>query len=78
VTVGQFRCFVDATVYVSEAENSGVSPAGCFSLTEGKVAYVSAHNWKIPGFSQEDTHPVVCLGLRDMTAYIMWLTHEYG
>ena len=35
-------------------------------------------NWKFPGFSQTNDHPVVCVNVRDAKAYINWLRVKTG
>jgi len=65
VTVGQFRRFVEATGYRTEAETAG----GCFSF-DGKAWQQAADkNWRNPGFKQEDEHPVVCVSWDNAQAY---------
>ncbi|MFM2065667.1 MAG: hypothetical protein RLZZ584_576 [Pseudomonadota bacterium] len=72
VNVGQFRRFVDATGYVSEAE--GGSQPGCMVPGEGaRWTLQKAANWRAPGFKQDDTHPVVCVSWNDVQAYLKWL-----
>ena len=36
------------------------------------------NTWRQPGFSQTDTHPVVCVTIRDAMAYAEWLSQETG
>ena len=70
VTRGEFRRFVKATRYRTEAEQKG-----------GKCGYGdSEESWKRPGpgFDQTDTHPVVCVSRRDAMAYAKWLSRETG
>ena len=71
VTVGEFRQFVDATGYQTDAEKSG----GCFAWkeSEGKWLQDAARHWRNPGFEQTDQHPVVCVSWNDAQAYIQWL-----
>jgi formylglycine-generating enzyme required for sulfatase activity len=35
-------------------------------------------NWRNPGFSQSDNHPVKCVSWNDATAYADWLSHQTG
>lgn len=71
VTVQQFRRFVEATGHVTEAE--GPQP-GCMVPGKGGqwVAQPTA-NWRSPGHTQTDTHPVVCVSWNDVQAYLQWL-----
>ena len=68
VTVGQFRAFVDATGYRTEAEKGD----GSFVWT-GKWEKKADANWRNPYFTQEDRCPVVCVSWNDAQAYIQWL-----
>ncbi len=42
----------------------------------GGCTYPSGKNWRNPGFSQSDNHPVVCISWNDATAYAEWLTQQ--
>jgi formylglycine-generating enzyme required for sulfatase activity len=75
VTVGQFRAFVAATGYVTEAESSG----------EGGFVYNSVakrfephpeYNWRNPGLPlpQGDDEPVVQMSYNDAMAFCRWLS----
>jgi formylglycine-generating enzyme required for sulfatase activity/uncharacterized caspase-like protein len=72
VTVAQFRKFVDATGYLTEAE--GPTQAGCHVPAKGgQWVLNSAAHWRAPGFAQTDSHPVVCVSWNDVQAYLQWL-----
>ena len=70
VTVGQFRRFVEATGYKTDAERSGGSHVNGGLDTWEKRAEA---NWRMPGFEQGDDHPVVCVSWNDARAFIAWL-----
>lgn len=73
VNVGQFRKFVEATAYLTEAERSGRS-AGCHvAHNGGEFVLDRTANWRSPGFAQTDSHPVVCVSWNDAQAYLAWL-----
>ena len=74
VTVGQFRQFVNATGYRTEAEREGWAVA----LTDRGWAKVMDRNWKNPGFSQTHQHPVVCVSWNDAQAFLDWLSKKMG
>ena len=38
----------------------------------------SDKSWRVPGFRQTDTHPVVCVSWDDARAYAAWLSRETG
>jgi len=74
VTVGQFRAFVDASGYRTDAERSG----GCVVFTGRGWETSSDADWRNPGFSQGDEHPVTCVSWDDSQAYIRWLNARTG
>jgi formylglycine-generating enzyme required for sulfatase activity len=65
ITRGQFAAFVRATGYDADDR--------C-----GRPVVRSGVNWRNPGFPQEDTHPVVCVSLKDARAYAQWLSRRTG
>ena len=67
VTRGEFARFVRAT---SRA-------MGNLCYTED-AEWHSGMNWRNPGFSQGDDHPVVCVSWNDAAAYVRWLSQETG
>jgi len=69
VTVGEFKRFVKATGYKTDAEKEG----SCWTLGENEGA-----NWRSPRFSQSDKHPVVCVSWNDGVAYAEWLSQQTG
>ena len=88
VTVGEFKKFVDATGYQTEAEKSGKGIVGWnpSELAEGESGRGDRHdfiqdhkfNWKNPGFEQGENHPVVGVSWNDANAYCKWLSKETG
>lgn len=71
ITVGDFKTFVDATQYVTDAELSG----GCAANVDGVPTYNSVLNWRNPGFEQLENHPVVCVSEKDSQSYLSWLSN---
>jgi len=69
VTRAQFRAFVDATAYQTDAEKQG----GAFTLVAGKWSKDPKVNWRELPFSQSDDHPVVCVSWNDAQAFCAWL-----
>lgn len=66
VTVEEFRQFVSATHYVTDAERSG----GCRVL--------GGMSWFEPDYVQDDRFPVVCVSWNDAQAYVAWLSDQTG
>ena len=69
ITVGQFRRFVESTNYRTEAENGG----GCFIYNGKDWKKQVGNNWKTPGFTQNDLHPVTCVNWNDAQAFVKWM-----
>ena len=72
VTVGQFRAFVDASGYKTEAEQGD----GCYVYENGSWDWRSGKNWRNPGFKQSAEEPVVCVSWNDAQRYIEWLSKK--
>ena len=86
VTVAQFRAFVDATGYVTDAEQPG-GVTECFDHSwtaqhgnTGKPPHpwvaMSDKSWRDPnhGVPEQDDFPVVCVSYNDMKSLCAWLT----
>nr|VFJ47801.1 MAG: Formylglycine-generating enzyme, required for sulfatase activity, contains SUMF1/FGE domain [Candidatus Kentron sp. FM]VFJ48841.1 MAG: Formylglycine-generating enzyme, required for sulfatase activity, contains SUMF1/FGE domain [Candidatus Kentron sp. FM]VFK15415.1 MAG: Formylglycine-generating enzyme, required for sulfatase activity, contains SUMF1/FGE domain [Candidatus Kentron sp. FM] len=76
VMVGEFRAFVEATDYRTQAEEG----KGCFvwNRDEGKWERRKDCNWQSPGFQQDDHHPVVGITWNDAMEYVAWLREQTG
>ena len=80
VTVGDFRKFVNASGYKTEAEKGD----GCYAHSNsGGWNKRRDANWRNPYFSQTDNsqtdnEPVVCVSWNDVIAYTEWLTQQTG
>jgi formylglycine-generating enzyme required for sulfatase activity len=73
VTVGEFKQFVNATGYKTEAEKGD----GAWLSNQGWNKVKDA-NWRNPYFDQTDKHPVVCVSWNDAVAYTEWLSTQTG
>jgi formylglycine-generating enzyme required for sulfatase activity len=78
VTVGQFRAFVEATGYKTDAEKN----TGSF-LREPETGYwrlKDGINWRFDhaGKVSQDDNPVVHVSWQDAQAYVHWLSKETG
>jgi formylglycine-generating enzyme required for sulfatase activity len=69
VTVGQWRAFVRAKSYRTEAEQGD----GAHGWTGSKWEKDRKFNWQTPGFTQGDNHPVTCVSWNDAVAFCDWL-----
>ena len=78
VTVGQFRRFVEATGYRTDAERDTGGAAGCDTYTGDSWDWTAGRSWRNPGFSAGDDHPVTCVNWNDAQAYVEWLSAETG
>ncbi len=75
ITVAQFKQFVNATDYVTTAENE--PEVGCRIFDDG-WRWEPGRNWKDPNYDQSENHPVVCVSWDDAFAYIEWLSDDTG
>jgi formylglycine-generating enzyme required for sulfatase activity len=74
VTRGQFAAFARETGYVSKGINCLY-----WDGVEGKAKNDDPNrDWRDPGFSQTDNHPVVCVSWDDAKAYAAWLSRKTG
>jgi formylglycine-generating enzyme required for sulfatase activity len=73
VTVGQFRRFVEATGYQTDAERTG---EGAYGLVGMEWKQDKRINWRNPGFDQGEDHPVVCVSHNDAVAFLAWLNGQ--
>ena len=76
---GEFRHFVDATGYHTDAETNAGGKPGCFAYRGGAdFGWQSGLSWRWPGYPQSDAHPVVCVSWNDAMAYVQWLNQRTG
>jgi formylglycine-generating enzyme required for sulfatase activity len=74
VTVGQFKRFVEAEGYQTEAEKEG----GIYCWTGSEWKQDPDKNWRNPGFPQTDNYPVVGVSWNDAVLYADWLSEQSG
>jgi len=74
ITVGEFRRFVEATGYQTEAEQQG----GASVYDSKRWGRKADANWRNPYFQQSKDHPVVCISWNDAVEYCQWLSKETG
>ena len=77
VTYGQFRKFITATAYITDAEKEN---RGCVhedTSNPGSPFVMNPKlNWQAPGYEQNDRYPVTCISWHDAQNYIAWLNKE--
>ena len=79
VTVGQFRRFVEAKDYRTDAERNADGNEGCYAYTADEGwKWRWGLSWRNPGYSVGDDHPVVCVSWNDVQAFVAWLTEQTG
>jgi formylglycine-generating enzyme required for sulfatase activity len=77
VTVGQFRKFVEAENYKTDAERDEKGGYG-YDAETGKFSQDAKYSWRNPGFEQDDKHPVVNVSWNDAVAFCKWLSRVEG
>lgn len=76
VTVRQFRQFVEATGYETQAESTGIGGTTySIGLTRNQNPDL---NWNNPGYKQTDQHPVVQVTWQDAVEFCEWYSEESG
>jgi formylglycine-generating enzyme required for sulfatase activity len=70
VTRGEFTAFVAATGHTLDE--------GCYFWTGSTWEERSDRSWRLPGFDQDDRHPVTCVDLKAAKAYAAWLSERTG
>ena len=70
ITRGQFARFVEATGHKTEG--------GCYVWSGRTWKHDNTASWRSPGFSQDDTHPAVCVNWEDARAYVAWISKVTG
>lgn len=78
VTMEQFRKFIAATGYQTEAERNTDGLQGCYCIELDRIPereYRSWANWKNPNkySKNKDNHPVSCVSWNDAQAFATWL-----
>lgn len=78
VTNRQFKRFVEASKYVTEAEKFGFgSGAGEIPSPSAEEAHMQ-HNWRTPGYPPQEDAAVTQVSWNDAAAYCRWLSEQDG
>jgi formylglycine-generating enzyme required for sulfatase activity len=77
VTRGQFRKFVEAKDYRTDAEKDGKG-AWAYDAASKMIEQRPEYTWRNPGFAQTDDHPVVSVSWNDAKAFCAWLSAKEG
>ena len=76
-TVGKYE--VTRAEFARFVEETGRSMGNsCWTYENGDWKERRGRGWKRPGFSQSDSHPVVCVNWEDARSYAEWLSGETG
>ena len=75
VTVGEFRAFVQAAGYKTEAEKEGT---GAFGWNGKEWKQDPKINWQNPGWKLAENDPVTCVSWNDAVAFCQWLGKKEG
>jgi formylglycine-generating enzyme required for sulfatase activity len=70
ITVKQFAAFVNASGHKAEGS--------CHVWVGSEWENMPGKSWRDPGFSQDESHPVVCVSWNDAQAYAAWLSRASG
>ena len=72
VTVEQFRKFVQATGYITDAEEAGGGQV--FDTRANRFEQKEGSSWKNPGWTPSENEPVTMVSWFDAQAFVEWLS----
>lgn len=72
VTVGQFQAFVEATGYITDAEDAGGGQV--FNTKSNRWEQKDGSSWKSPGWTITPDQPVTMVSWNDAQAFVEWIT----
>ena len=76
VTLGQYRAFVEATGYRTDAERDGRGGGG--RRGDQWVEQAPEFNWHAMGYARDEHEPVLNVSWNDAMAFCAWLSRQEG
>ncbi|QDU25093.1 Serine/threonine-protein kinase Pkn1 [Anatilimnocola aggregata] len=76
VTVAQFREFVKASSYRTEAEQYGFGNSGYTTFSDRETPDNKGKSWLNPGYPLKDEQPVSQVSWNDAVAFCKWLSQQ--
>jgi formylglycine-generating enzyme required for sulfatase activity len=78
ITSGEFKKFIAETGHLPSAM-AGSAASWCGAPeAKGRITKSRTRNHAAPGFTQDESHPVVCVSWHDAKAYAAWLAAKSG
>jgi len=78
VTRGQFRQFIEAENFRTDAETGKAGNGGMGLASDGKESVGPEFTWRNTGFEQTDAHPVLNVTWNDAVAFCQWIGRKEG
>ncbi|MCP5198140.1 MAG: SUMF1/EgtB/PvdO family nonheme iron enzyme [Gammaproteobacteria bacterium] len=78
VTVGEFKRFVEAMSYRTDAERDAKNGCRAWSAKDSNWDWRAGLSWRDAGYPQKEDHPVVCVSWNDAQRYVTWLSERTG
>ncbi len=78
VTFGQFKKFVEATKYVTQAEQFGFGNSASTKSDDKTTPEMRKMTWRTPGYTVADDSPVTQVSWNDCIAFCNWLSEQEG